>query len=154
MKISGTGAAVGALVGGVGRASVVLISVGLVGNHGPLAGAVAVLAMASGAIGLLVGAIAGATGKPLLGAFIGAILSGAVFELFMCACASLLGSFNQRAGADFLSHTLIYGLEMAAAGALAGGIGGWVGGMDSRGDDKSPPRNDSGNDDGEPSRAI
>jgi hypothetical protein len=145
MKISGSGAAVGALVGGVGRAAVVLISVGVVGYHGPVAGALAVLAMASGVIGLLVGAIAGATGKPLLGAVVGALLSGAVFEMFMCACASLLGSLSQRAGADFFQETLVYGLQMAIAGALAGGIGGWVGSMnDRRPDNEShPPQEDA-----------
>jgi hypothetical protein len=50
-----------------------------------------------------------------------------VFEFFMFACASLIGSFDQRGSAAFLSQTLAYGLEMAVAGAVAGGVGGLVG---------------------------
>jgi hypothetical protein len=121
MKISPVGAGVGALVGCVGRSAVVLLNMpaGAVGEP--------MLALPSAGIGLLVGAIAGAFGRPVLGAGVGAVLSGVVFELFMFACASLIGSISQRASSMFLSETLVYGLEMAAAGALAGGIGGLVG---------------------------
>jgi hypothetical protein len=121
MKISAAGAGVGALVGCVGRAVVVLL------NFGPDSGPLATLALPSAGIGLLVGGIAGAFGKPLVGAAVGAVLSGVVFELFMCACASLIGSFSQKAGSDFLSQTLVYGLEMAVAGGIAGCVGGLVG---------------------------
>jgi hypothetical protein len=121
MKVSGTGAAIGGLVGCIARGSVVLL------NLGAAADKVSVVALPSAAIGLLVGAIAGAVGRPLLGAAVGAVLSGVVFELFMCACASLIGTFSQQAGDAFLSQTLIYGLEMAVAGAVAGGVGGLVG---------------------------
>jgi hypothetical protein len=121
MKISAAGAGVGALVGCVGRGAVVLL------NFGPAGGSLPAIALPSAGIGLLVGAIAGAVGRPLLGAALGAILSGVVFELFMFAGASLIGAFDQHRGAAFLSQTLLYGLEMAVAGALAGGLGGLVG---------------------------
>jgi hypothetical protein len=121
MKISPLGALVGALIGACARAAVVFLNLGHAG------GALPALALPSAGIGLLVGAIAGAIGRPLLGAVVGAVLSGVVFELFMCACASVIGTFSQKAGGDFLSQTLIYALEMGAAGALAGGIGGLVG---------------------------
>ena len=71
--------------------------------------------------------MAGAVGKPLLGPGVGAVLSGLVFELFAVACASLIGAFDQKVGANFLAHTLIYGLEMAFAGGLAGAAGGFGG---------------------------
>lgn len=43
-----------------------------------------------------------------------------VFELFLCAYASLIGPFSQKAGGEFLSQTLIYSPEMAIVGAVAG----------------------------------
>jgi len=125
-RISLIGALTGALVCAFGRAGVVLLNIGE-------AGTVAVLvSLASAAIGLLVGAIAGAFAKPVKGALIGAILSGIIFELFMLPCAHLFGTVgeffgNQDLGRDFLVSTLPYFLEMAAAGAIAGTIGGLVG---------------------------
>jgi hypothetical protein len=121
MKISAAGAGVGALVGCIARAAVVLL------NLGPSADKLAIIALPSAGIGLLVGAIAGAFARPFLGAAAGAILSGVVFELFMFACASLIGSISHEAGAQFFSQTLLYGLEIALAGAVAGAVGGWVG---------------------------
>jgi hypothetical protein len=121
MKISAVGAGVGALIGCVARAAVVFV------NLGPVEGPLTSIALPSAGIGLLTGAIAGAFGRPLLGAAVGAVLSGVVFELFMFACSSVIGSFSAKAGADFLSQTLIYGLEMAIAGAIAGGVGGLLG---------------------------
>jgi hypothetical protein len=118
MKISGAG--MGALVGCLGRATVVLINLG----HN---GAPAVLAMPSAGIGLLVGAIAGAFGQPLLGAIVGAVLSGAVFELFVFACVSTIGTLDARGGANFISQTVVYCLEMAVTSAVAGAVGGLVG---------------------------
>src|SRR6516165_12809883 len=98
MQISGTGAAVGALIGALGRALVVIFWLG------PQAG---VIALPSAGIGLLVGAIAGSLGRPLRGALVGFVLSAFVFELFMCACASVVGSvagtFGEKdAGMKFL----------------------------------------------------
>jgi hypothetical protein len=91
-----------------------------------------VFLLPSAVIGILVGCIAGGTGRPLRGALLGAVLSAVVFELFMLPCASVLGRFgsitgDQDAEGKFLRETLVYGLEMALAGALAGGIGGLLG---------------------------
>src|SRR5262249_51579509 len=85
MQVSGTGAGVGALLGALGRALVVICWLG------PQAG---IIALPSAGIGLLVGAIAGSLGRPLRGALVGFVLSAFVFELFMCACASVLGTLE------------------------------------------------------------
>jgi hypothetical protein len=123
LRVSGIGAAVGALVGAVGRALVVL---GWIGSNA------GIIALPSAGIGLLVGAIAGGLGKPLRGAVVGFILSAFVFELFMFACASVLGDVGKLlgqkdAGTSFLTGVLPYTLLMGVAGAAAGGIGGAVG---------------------------
>jgi hypothetical protein len=133
MQISGSGAAVGALVGAAGRALVVLCWLG------PGAG---IVALPSAGIGLLVGAIAGALGRPLRGALVGFLLSSVIFELFMFACASVIGDLgsafgNQDAASKFLTEVLPYTLLMGVAGAVAGGIGGAVGAM--RGPGSSGP---------------
>jgi hypothetical protein len=59
-------------------------------------------------------------------------LSAVVFELFMFACASVIGDlagiFGQKdAGTKFLKEVLPYTLLMGLAGAAAGGIGDAVG---------------------------
>ncbi len=119
MQVSAKGAVVGALVGAVGRALVVLCWLGDVGL---------IVALPSAAIGLLVGTIAGALGKPLRGAVVGFVLSAVVFELFMCACASVLGGIGGFGeGRSFLSDVLPYMLLMGLVGAAAGGVGGAVG---------------------------
>lgn len=123
MQISGRGAGVGALIGAVGRALVVLAWLG------PQAG---VVMLPSAAIGVLVGLIAGALGKPVRGAVVGFVLSAVVFELFMFACASVVGDFATAFGekdpkGQFLSSVLPYMLLMGLAGAAAGGIGGAAG---------------------------
>jgi hypothetical protein len=123
MQVSGVGAGVGALVGAAGRALVVLCWLG--------PGAI-IFALPSAAIGLLVGAIAGALGKPVRGAIVGFVLSAVVFELFMFACASVLGDMGsifggKDAGTTFLTQVLPYTLLMGLAGVAAGGIGGAVG---------------------------
>lgn len=123
MQISATGAGVGAVVGAVGRALVVI------GWLGPAA---LIVALPSAGIGLLVGAIAGGLGKPLRGALVGFLLSAFVFELFMFACASALGDVAQLWGEKdkgrmFLTEVLPYTLFMGLAGAAAGFIGGIVG---------------------------
>jgi hypothetical protein len=125
MKISVTGALVGAAIGAVGRSVVMWLNLGQ--------GVPQVFLLPSAAIGVLVGVIAGATAKPLVGALIGALLSAIVFELFMLPCASLVGTIGSMTGdknaeGNFLQETVIYALEMGLAGFLAGGIGGWVGG--------------------------
>ena len=123
MKISGTGAMVGAGIGAVARATVVVLNLGAVPP---------ILVFPSAAIGVLVGLIAGASKKPAQGALIGAMLSAVVFELFMFPCVSLAGMFGQvtgdaKAGEKFFRQTLVYAMEMGVAGALAGGLGSWIG---------------------------
>ncbi len=120
MKVSGTGAMVGAAVGFAARGAVVLLNFT---TGGPLMA----VALPSAAIGALVGAIAGATGRPIRGAIVGAILSGVVFEAFMLSCASVIGTFSAEAGPNFLRQTLTIALEMALAGAIAGLCGGAMG---------------------------
>jgi hypothetical protein len=122
MQISGTGDGVCALVGAGGRALVVLCWLG------PGAG---IIALPSAAIGLLVGAIAGALGRLVRGAVVGFVLSAVIFELFMFACASALGDLSgifghKDAANKFLAEVLPYSLLMGLAGAAAGGIGGAV----------------------------
>jgi hypothetical protein len=129
MKISGMGALVGAIVGFIARGAVVVLNFPVSGH------ALAFIALPSAMIGALVGGIAGATGRPLRGALVGAILSGVVFEAFMLTCASLIGQFSPQEGSNFLADTLKYGLEMGIAGAVAGGIGGWVGRTNAAGGD-------------------
>jgi hypothetical protein len=105
---------------------VVLAWIGPIGPKGHI------IALPSAGVGLLVGAIAGALGKPLRGAIVGLILSAFVFELFMFACASLIGGMadllgHKGAESEFLTEMLPYTLLMGLAGAAAGGIGGAVG---------------------------
>lgn len=124
MRISVEGAAVGAVVAAVGRALVVLYWLG--------PGVGAFVALPSAGIGLLVGTIAAAPGKPWTGAAVGFVLSALVFELFLWSCASgvnMLGSLvgEERAGQDLLISVIPYMLLMGVAGAIAGGAGGAVG---------------------------
>jgi|GEM_PF-4983578 len=124
MKVSGTGALVGAAVGAVARSAVVLLNLG---DQVPV-----VFVVPSAVIGVFVGLIAGGIGKPAWGAAVGAVLSAVVFELFMLPCASLIGTFgsltgNSQAQGKFLQGTVIYAAEMGIAGLLAGAVGGWLG---------------------------
>jgi hypothetical protein len=123
MRISGRGAFAGAGIGAVARGAVILCNL----PHESFV----VLALPSATIGVLVGAIAGSLGKPVIGTVLGAVLSAGVFELFMLPCASLLATFSELTGknaaGDFLQRTLVYALEMGLAGALAGGLGGLIG---------------------------
>ena len=120
MKISGTGALVGAAVGGIARAAVVASNIG--------EGLPWFFVLPSAAIGVLVGVIAGGMGKPLIGGLVGALLSAVVFEFFMLPCASLFGAVHGIASGGktdgesaFMQATLVYALEMGLAGFLAGG---------------------------------
>ncbi len=108
-RVSLVGAGVGALIGGIGRAAVAAFH--FTGASGDLT---LVVLIAAG-IGIVIGALAGATGRPLLGATVGAALSAVIFMLTLPAVA-----FLQLLGAGTLPSVL----EVVAAGALAGGIGG------------------------------
>jgi hypothetical protein len=104
------GAAVGALIGLVGRVAL------LVPFLKDLGGADAIMVgVISGAIGLFVGGAAGATGRLVLGAIVGAALSALISAgtfWLMLAAGSLFGA-----------HTPSF-IPLVVAGALAGGIGG------------------------------
>jgi len=123
MRWSGTGALVGAVAGALLRGLVVMLNLG--------AEAPVMFAIPSAAIGVLVGIIAGATGQPLRGALVGAVLSAVVFELVMMPCFALAGLLDEI-NADLSTsrlflRSLLYAAEMGVAGALAGGLGGWAG---------------------------
>lgn len=139
MRTSGKGAVVGAGVGFLCRGTVVLL------NVPPDVRSLAFLALPSAVIGALVGAIAGASGRPVRGAILGAILSGVVFEAFMLSCASVIGTFSQSAGPDFLLSTLCYALEMAFAGALSRLAGGAAGASSGTSDVAKSNENPDGN---------
>ena len=123
MKVSLAGAGVGAVMGAIGRAAVVMYWIG---------GVALWPVLPSAGIGLLVGAIAGAIAKPGKGALVGFVLSAFVFELFMLTCASFVGDIESVFGRSdsakkFLMDALPYALLMGLAGAAAGAIGGKVG---------------------------
>ena len=121
MKISGIGALVGAVTCAAARSAVILFHLGDLAKVQPA------FVVPSATIGMLVGAIAGAAGKPVRGAVVGAVLSGVVFEVLMLPCVSLIGLFSPVASEDFFRGTLLYGLQMAGAGAIGGALGGGVG---------------------------
>ena len=111
-RLSMTGAAAGAVVGGISRGAIAAVH--LTDTSGDLGQLVLIAA----ALGIVIGGLAGATGRPLLGAVVGAALSGVVFA----ATVSVVWIFA-LVGAGTLPRLL----EILAAGALAGGIGGAVG---------------------------
>jgi hypothetical protein len=117
MRLSREGAGVGAIVCFLARGAVVGLNFGFFGLNGMP------VALPSASVGLLIGAIAGGLGRPVVGAAVGAVLSGMIFESFLC----VIGSGFWASQHQLLSDTWIYALEMAAAGAIAGGAGGLVG---------------------------
>ncbi len=123
IRISPLGAVVGAFTCAIARSLVVYWA-----TQQPAL----ILMLPSAAIGFLVGAIAGAIGRPIVSAAIGAILSAVVFELFLLPCVSMVGIFGDITGnanleSDFIHSALKYLIGMAVAGGIGGGIGGAVG---------------------------
>ncbi|QDS95089.1 hypothetical protein FF011L_38730 [Roseimaritima multifibrata] len=123
LRVSPTGAIVGAVICAIGRSLVVVWALGEPAW---------IFMFPSAGIGLLVGAISGSIGRPLLSAIIGALLSAIVFEFFLVPCVSLVGVFgnstgNNDAASDFMFSTLKYLIGMAVAGGIGGGVGGAVG---------------------------
>lgn len=141
MRVSVKGALTGAAVGGLARGSVAWIHL-VFPWGGSAALSLFTLALPSAGIGVLVGLIAGSFRHPATAAWVGAILSGVVFEFFMFACASLIRLFDHDAANRFLIETLIYALEMAAAGALAGLVGSLAGRPDHEDPRPPDPRHD------------
>jgi len=116
-RASLVGAGVGALVGGISRAAVAAFLLT------DVSGDLIPVVLFAGAMGILIGAMAGATGRPVLGATVGGVLSAVAFMVTLPA-ASLI--FLAGAG------TLPSLLEIVAVGALSGGIGGAAGQMAAR----------------------
>ena len=110
-RLSLVGACVGASVGGVGRAA-------LAAYHLTDARRLGALVLIAAGIGILIGAVAGLSGKPVPGAVIGAVLSLVVYlgNLQVIGLLALLGAGSVPSL-----------LEALALGALAGGIGGAAG---------------------------
>jgi len=108
-RASLVGAATGAVVGGAGRAAVA------VAHFNEVDHVTAPFVVAAAAIGVVIGAIAGLTGRPLLGAVVGAGLSVLAF-LGTLPFAMLFQVLGAGSAASLL--------EIVAVGALAGGVGG------------------------------
>ncbi len=107
------GACVGAVVGGISRAAVAYYHLTTT-NQDP-----ALVVLIASVIGIIIGALAGVIGKPLLGAAAGALLA----VLFFLVNLPIV-MFFQFLGA----LTAPSFLEVVGTGALAGAIGGAVGG--------------------------
>lgn len=123
MQVSGVGAVVGSVIGGLARGTVVLFHTGASSFW---------LAFPSAGIGALVGAIAGASAQPRRGALIGGLLSAAIFGLLLLSGTFLMGRIDallgeQGSGASFLKWGVPYLLEMTIAGAFAGWAGATAG---------------------------
>lgn len=116
-RVSLVGAGAGALLGGISRAVLAALHLSDTSRQ-----AIPVVLTAV-VIGIVIGALAGATGRPLLGATVGAVLSTVVFVgvLPLVGLLHLLGA-----------GTIPSLLEVVAAGAIPGGIGGAVGQMSVR----------------------
>ncbi len=111
-KISWLGVGVGALVGGIGRVTLVALHLSdSVTAHIPFA-------LVAAGVGIVIGGVAGGTGRVLLGAVVGAGLS-ILFYLFSLPFVGLLA---------FLGTSTPLALwELLAVGAIPGAIGGAVG---------------------------
>lgn len=111
-RISWIGFGVGALVGGISRVTVLAL-------HFPdsLGGSYP-LALAAGSVGIVIGGIAGGTGRTLLGAVVGAGLS----LLFYLSSLMLVGFLAFLGGISLPTFW-----EVLVVGAIPGAIGGAVG---------------------------
>jgi len=105
-----TGLVVGAAVGGVGRATVVALHLDGAGKAG-----IMVITLAA-VVGALIGALAGLRGTPLVGLFIGAVLSGMMYFVSM-PLALLFGVIGVGA-----PPSLIEVVSVGAISGLAAGV--------------------------------
>ncbi len=121
----------GALIGGVGRFIVTFAWALAAFGTEERQQSWLVLPLVSGAIGLVVGGACGVTCKPILGALLGAILSG-----FSCLLAwapiaightGPPGSESRAQWETAQSLHLPAVVAMIVVGALAGGVGAWIG---------------------------
>ena len=106
------GALVGAILGGIGRAALTIYHLGGVSSE-----AIAPL-LAVAAIGIVVGGLAGMTGRPLLGAVVGAALSLLVH--LGTLPVRLMMRALQVAGTASMAEVVVVG---AVVGAIAGAVG-------------------------------
>jgi len=109
------GAVTGAVIGGLGRAAIVLAHLHVSGKSAVLAAGLAAL------IGAIIGAVAGLTGRPLIGMVLGA---GLTFLLY--ASTLPVAAMFQLLGAATTPSVL----EVLAVGVVSGGVGGFVGGRE------------------------
>ena len=111
-RISWSGVAVGAVVGGILRVAVAALHfAAMLGEH-------SWYALLPAGVGLLIGGAAAATGRALLGAVVGAGLS---FVFFLVALP--VGGVAASLGAGTLPAVW----EVLAVGAISGALGGAVG---------------------------
>jgi hypothetical protein len=110
-RMSWIGIGVGALVGG-------LIRVAVTALHFPaIVGEQYSIALLPAVVGIVIGGVAAATGRVLLGAVVGAGLS----FLFYLLALPVVGVFS------FLGAATLPALwEVLAVGAITGAIGGWA----------------------------
>lgn len=109
MRARVIGLAVGAVIGAAGRVTVTAF------HLAPDRQGIALVLLAAGVAGLLIGALAGLVGSPLAGAVVGVAVSAVLYfyTLPVVMLFHLLGTLT--------APSL---LEVAVVGALAGGIGG------------------------------
>ena len=109
LRPSLAGALTGAVLGAIGRAVVAGVHLREI-NQGTAAGL-----LSAAVIGVIIGALAGLTGRPLLGAVVGAVLSALAY-LGMYPVVLLFHALGT------LTTPSIW--EVVAVGALSGGLGG------------------------------
>ena len=113
-RMSWIGFGVGALIGGIVRVAVTAV------HYPAILGDEYVIALLPAILGIVIGGIAGATGRTLLGTMVGAALS----LLFYLGSVPLVGLLA------FLGAATLPALwEVLAVGAVPGAIGGAVGQM-------------------------
>jgi len=115
-RASLTGALTGAMLGGLGRALLTVAHLQVTGDTGSIL-------FVAAAVGIIIGGLAGMSGRLVTGAIIGAALSALVY----------LGAYP----IVLLFHALgallpVSWQEVVAIGALAGGLGGAAGQMTAR----------------------
>ncbi len=116
-RMAWLGVVVGALIGGIGR--VILLAIHFPGSLGDSY----LAALIAGGAGIVIGGVAAATGRFLIGAVVGAALS-LLFYLLSLPLVGLLASLGAATPASVW--------EMLAVGAIPGAIGGAVGQMASK----------------------
>jgi hypothetical protein len=105
------GVLVGAVVGGVGRVLVTSLHVSSATDG------TAIVLLTAGSAGVLIGAVAGLPGRPLLGAVVGAVVSGVVYIITL-PVVLLFQALR--------TLSVPSALEVLAVGAVAGTLAGFA----------------------------